>query len=58
MRSERSQVVRASNETYGAADAGAATEMSAAMAKALRNGNLWLTVAYLFALLLLAKANA
>jgi len=32
--------------------------MSAAVAKALKSGNLWLTLAYLAALMLLAKANA
>jgi hypothetical protein len=32
--------------------------MSAAVASALRNSNLWLTVAYIAALLLLAKAYA
>jgi hypothetical protein len=32
--------------------------MSAAVASALKNSNLWLTVAYIAALLLLAKAYA
>ncbi|MBM4384554.1 MAG: hypothetical protein FJ091_14460 [Deltaproteobacteria bacterium] len=33
-------------------------EMSAAVASALKSSNLWLTVAYIAALLLLAKAYA
>ncbi len=32
--------------------------MSAAVSKALRSGNLWLTLGYFFALVLLAKAYA
>jgi hypothetical protein len=32
--------------------------MSAAMAKALKSGNLWLTLGYVSALLLLMKAHA
>jgi hypothetical protein len=35
---------------------GESPEMSAAVAKALRSGNLWLTLAYCLALLLIAKA--
>lgn len=32
--------------------------MSAAVSKALKSGNLWLTLGYVFVILLLMKANA
>ncbi len=39
-------------------DARSDEAMSAAVSKALKSGNLWLTLGYFFVLLLLMKANA
>jgi hypothetical protein len=46
------------NETFRAATLRSGEAMSAAVAKALRSGNLWLTLGYFALILLLMKAYA
>ena len=58
MRNERSQVVRARIETFRRNPSGRREAMSAAVARALKSANLWLTLGYLAAILLLMKAYA
>jgi hypothetical protein len=50
--------VRARNETFSRNNSGERAAMSVAMAKALKSGNLWLTLGYVALILLLMKAYA
>jgi hypothetical protein len=50
--------VRARIETFPRSASGRYQAMSAAVARALKNGNLWLTLGYVALILLLIKAYA